>query len=101
GAGRDTGRRELGRGGAGVVRVARDEIVGREVALKDLVTPSGPSGRGSSSAGRARFLREVRLLASLDPPGIVSVLDLACREDGTLFCAQKLIRGETLRTHLA
>src|SRR5262249_47668834 len=47
-----------------------------------------------------RFLREVRLVASLDHPGIVSVLDLARREDGALFCAQKLIRGETLQTRL-
>jgi serine/threonine protein kinase len=92
---------ELGRGGQSVVRLARDEIVGREVALKELVTPSGPSGRGSSGAARARFVREARLVASLDHPGIVPVLDLARREDGTLFCAQKLIRGETLQTRLA
>ena len=99
--GRYTRMHELGRGGQSVVRVARDEIVGREVALKELVTPSGPSGHGSSSSGQARFLREVRLVASLEHPGIVPVLDVARREDGTLFCAQKLIRGETLQTRLA
>ena len=60
-----------------------------------------PTGHESSGAARARFLREVRLVASLDHPGIVSVLDVARREDGTLFCAQKLIRGETLQTRLA
>jgi serine/threonine protein kinase len=91
---------ELGRGSQSVVRAARDEIVGRDVALKELVTQTGPSGRGPSSAARARFVREVRLVASLDHPGIVSVLELARREDGTLFCAQKLIRGETLQSRL-
>ena len=98
--GQYTRMHELGRGSQSVVRVARDELVGREVALKELVTPPGPSGHGSSCPARARFLREVRLVASLDHPGIVSVLDLARREDGTLFCAQKLIRGETLQTRL-
>ena len=97
-SGRYTRMHELGRGSQSVVRVARDEIVGREVALKELVMPSG---HGSSCAARARFLREVRLVARLDHPGIVSILDLARREDGTLFCAQKLIRGETLQTRLA
>src|SRR5262249_5788039 len=98
--GQYTRMRELGRGAQSVVRVARDEIVGREVALKELVPPSAQSSQESSSAARARFLREVRLVASLDHPGIVSVLDLARREDGALFCAQKLIRGETLQTRL-
>src|SRR5262249_53860767 len=92
---------ELGRGSQSVVRVARDEIIGREVALKELVTQSGPLGHEPSCAARARFVREVRLVAGLDHPGIVTILELARREDGDLFCAQKLIRGETLQTRLA
>jgi tRNA A-37 threonylcarbamoyl transferase component Bud32/WD40 repeat protein len=92
---------ELGRGSQSIVRVARDEFVGREVALKELVTPSSPSGDEASRAARARFLREARLVAGLDHPGIVSILELARRDDGTLFCAQKLIRGETLQVRLA
>jgi tRNA A-37 threonylcarbamoyl transferase component Bud32 len=92
---------ELGRGSQSIVRAARDEIVGREVALKELVALAQPAGDGSSRAAKARFLREVRLVASLDHPGIISILELARREDGTLFCAQKLIRGETLQMRLA
>jgi serine/threonine protein kinase len=92
---------ELGRGSQSIVRVARDEIVGREVALKELVTQPGPPGDEATCAARGRFVREVRLVASLDHPGIVSILELARREDGTLFCAQKLIRGETLQSRLA
>jgi serine/threonine protein kinase/WD40 repeat protein len=99
--GQYTRLRELGRGAQSVVRAARDEIVGREVALKELVTQSSTPGDASSRAARARFLREVRLVAGLDHPGIVSVHEVARREDGTLFCAQKLIRGETLQARLA
>ncbi|HET6984517.1 MAG TPA: serine/threonine-protein kinase, partial [Myxococcaceae bacterium] len=43
---------------------------------------------------------EVRLVAGLDHPGIVAIHELARREDGTLFCAQKLIRGENLQSKL-
>src|SRR5262249_5762389 len=99
--GQYTRLRELGRGSQSVVRAARDEVVGREVALKELVTQGSAPEDGSSRAARARFLREVRLVAGLDHPGIVSIHELARREDGTLFCAQKLIRGETLQARLA
>jgi serine/threonine protein kinase/WD40 repeat protein len=92
---------EIGRGGQSVVLRALDRFIGREVALKELLprTEKGPTP--SSSPIGARFLREVRLTAQLDHPGIVAVHELAQRPDGTLFCAQKLIRGETLKVHLA
>jgi tRNA A-37 threonylcarbamoyl transferase component Bud32/WD40 repeat protein len=94
---------EIGRGGQSVVWRAMDEFIGRQVALKELLparsetqTPKSPS----PTASRERFLREARLTARLDHPGIVAVHDLAQREDGTLFCTQKLIRGETLKAAL-
>jgi serine/threonine protein kinase len=102
---------ELGRGGQSVVIRAFDEFVAREVALKELAI----SGMGSSAttepidersdtvrraAARQRFVREARLTARLDHPGIVSVLELARRPDGTIFCAQKLISGETFKKRL-
>ncbi len=93
---------ELGRGGQSVVRRAVDEFVGREVALKELlVSPESLPSSPSESTATRRFLREARLTAQLDHPGIVTVHELARRADGTLFCAQKLIRGETLKTRLA
>ena len=94
--GRYTRLQELGRGSQSIVRAARDEIVGREVALKEVA----PAEDDSSRAARARFIREVRLVAGLDHPGIVAIHELARREDGTLFCAQKLIRGATLQARL-
>src|SRR2546426_4214490 len=90
---------ELGRGGQSVVRRAVDEFVGREVALKELSSRS-LADPVESSAWK-RFLREARLTAQLDHPGIVAVHEVARRSDGTLFCAQKLIRGETLKARLA
>ena len=92
--------RELGRGSQSIVWAARDELVGREVALKELVTLVAPAKDDSSRAARARFIREVRLVASLDHPGIVAIHELARRGDGTLFCAQKLIGGTTLQARL-
>jgi hypothetical protein len=71
--GQYTRLRELGRGSQSIVRAARDEIVGREVALKELVALVQPADDDSSRAARARFLREVRLVAGLDHPGIVSI----------------------------
>ncbi|HET9157833.1 MAG TPA: serine/threonine-protein kinase, partial [Myxococcaceae bacterium] len=100
---------ELGRGGQSVVLRAFDEFITREVALKELAISraSGDSDSTSTVSGeraareRRRFLREARLTARLDHPGIVSVLELARRPDGTIFCAQKLVRGETLKQRLA
>src|SRR6516165_9064276 len=79
---------ELGRGGQSVVVRAFDEFVAREVALKELAvahagepSASTPSGQVPETerqeAARRRFLREARLTARLDHPGIVSVLELA------------------------
>ena len=100
---------ELGRGGQSVVLRAFDRFVAREVALKQLallgerssaehVTPE--LGDVVASDERRRFLREARLIARLDHPGIVSVHELARRPDGTIFSAQKLVRGETLKRRL-
>jgi eukaryotic-like serine/threonine-protein kinase len=71
------------------------------VALKELVALVLPANDDSSRAARARFLSEVRLVAGLDHPGIVAIHELARREDGRLFCAQKLVRGENLQSKIA
>src|SRR5215813_15081981 len=92
---------ELGRGGQSVVWRALDRFVGREVAMKEL---TGPPRAGAARPGEAsiqRFLREARLVASLDHPGIVPVLELVRRSDGTLVCVQKLVAGETLKARFA
>ncbi|MEZ4322211.1 MAG: WD40 repeat domain-containing serine/threonine protein kinase [Myxococcota bacterium] len=80
----------LGRGGMGEVFQAWDAHLSRHVALKRVHT-------GSIDAHRvARLLREARVTARLDHPGIVPVLDLGTTEDGSLFYTMRLIRGRTL-----
>ncbi|MGC4113552.1 MAG: serine/threonine-protein kinase [Myxococcales bacterium] len=98
-SGRYEVRGELGRGGIGRVLVGFDAHVGREVALKELLTgPDSPSGSAGSSSltASARFLREARLTAQLEHPSIVPVYEVGRRDDGTLYYAMRVVRGRTL-----
>ncbi len=76
----------IGAGGFGTVYEARDERLGRDVAVKAIPA----DGRADD---RAR--REAHAVARLDHPGIVSVFD-AGEEDGTRFLVSELVRGSTL-----
>jgi serine/threonine protein kinase len=80
----------IGEGGMGVVYLARDRELGREVALKVLRTPD------PSAAERDRILREARILASLEHPGIAPVHDVGVLADGRVFYVMKCVRGERL-----
>ena len=81
----------LGRGGMGVVYLARDTVLDREVALKIVDRPSD----GTPDAG------EARVLARLEHPGIVPVHDFGQLPDGRLFYAMKRVRGDRLDRWLA
>ena len=76
----------IGAGGFGTVYEARDERLGRSVAVKAI-----------PSDGRAdeRAKREAHAVARLDHPGIVSVFD-AGEEDGSRFLVSELVVGATL-----
>jgi serine/threonine-protein kinase len=91
--GRFTLRREVGRGGFGVVYEAHDEE-GRPVALK-LVRP----GR-QSDGDEERLLREAELAAELSHPNIVRLLD-AGRSDHGPYLVFELLRGQTLARRLS
>jgi serine/threonine-protein kinase len=80
----------IGEGGMGVVYLARDRELGREVALKVLRTPN------PSLDERDRILREARILAALEHPGIAPVHDVGVLPDGRVFYVMKRIRGERL-----
>ena len=78
----------LGRGGMGVVYLARDTVLDREVALKIVERPSDAAN-------------EARILARLEHPGIVPVHDFGELPDGRLFYAMKRVRGDRLDRWMA
>ena len=86
--------RELGRGGMGVVFEAEQVATKRRVAVKMLTHDTGSSARG-----RARFEREVELVAQLRHPGIVTLYDSGLSEDGRLYFTMELVRGRDLRAY--
>jgi eukaryotic-like serine/threonine-protein kinase len=87
--------RPIGRGGMGSVYAARDEQLGREVALKvsNAAAPTDDLDR--------RLRQEARVLARLEHPGIVPVHDAGLLADGRWFYVMKLVRGDTLAEHMA
>jgi len=82
--------RELGRGGMGVVYLAHDPAVKRDVALKVLI-----GGEGASVTAIARFVREARAAGQLRHPNIVAVHD-AGELAGRHFFTMDFIRGKEL-----
>jgi serine/threonine protein kinase len=83
-------QRELGRGGMGIVLLARDERLDRLVALK--VLPPQLAEHGET---KERFLREARMAAQLSHPNIVPVYR-ADEINGFAFFAMGFVEGETL-----
>jgi WD40 repeat protein len=83
--------RHHARGGLGEVFVARDEELGREVALKTLQVRLA-----DEPSTRARFVREAEITGHLEHPGVVPVYGLGKSPDGRPYYAMQLIRGECL-----
>ena len=89
-AGRYSIDRELGRGGMGVVYLAREVHLDRLVAIKLL-----PPGRAGQATLRARFLREARLAAKLSHPNIIPIHTV--EDTGEfVFYVMAFVDGETL-----
>ena len=82
---------ELGRGGMGVVYRARDETLGRDVALKLL-----PSDALADQAARHRLLHEARTASALNHPHICTIHE-AGEASGQIFFAMELVDGQPLR----
>jgi len=80
-------REFIARGGMGVVYAAEDEKLSRRVALKVLDTPDA-NGELTS-----RLMREARILAQLEHPGIVPVHDVGVLPGGWVFYSMKFVEG--------
>jgi TolB-like protein len=84
--------RPLGRGGMGVVYVARDERLDRDIALKLIAGLP-------DEVSRARFWREARAAASVNHPHICQVFEVD-ESEGSTFLTMELLEGEPLDRRL-
>ena len=84
-------QKRIGEGGMGTVYQAWQRSIGREVALKMI----DQRVAGDMTAAK-RFLREARLASKLSHPNTISMIDFGQCEDGRLFIAMELLRGQTL-----
>ncbi|HET7503288.1 MAG TPA: WD40 repeat domain-containing serine/threonine-protein kinase [Kofleriaceae bacterium] len=84
---------EHGRGGLGRVSRAHDHELGRDIAIKELISRDHLS--------EVRFLREALITARLEHPGIVPIYEAGRWPDGTPFYAMKLVSGRSLRQLIA
>jgi serine/threonine-protein kinase len=87
-------QRELGRGGMGIVYLARDVQLDRDVAIKVL-----PSHLADTAESRERFLREARTAAGLSHPNIVPIHRVG-EANGFVFFVMSYVEGETLGERL-
>ena len=93
--GRYTILRQLGKGGFGEVYLAFDEDLDRPVAIK-VPRPE----RVSRPEDIEAYLKEARIVASLDHPHIVPVHDVGRTDDGLCFVVSKFIEGSDLATKI-
>ena len=85
----------IGRGGMGEVYKAKDQKLGRDVAIKVL-----PEEFAKDADRVARFQREAKLLASLNHPNIAGIHQVE-QADGQQILVMELVEGEDLSTRIA
>ena len=84
----------IGEGGMGRVIRVFDTHLGRNIAQKELHNHlKGNKSRGGSNI-QQRFLREARITAQLEHPGIVPVYEVGEQEDGTLYYTMQELTEE-------
>ena len=86
--------RELARGGMATVYEAKHALLGRIVALKVLRTEQRVDGAAE------RMTQEAQILAVLGHTGTADVFDLGVLDDGRMWIAMELVRGESLADRL-
>ncbi|MDY6794633.1 MAG: protein kinase [Actinomycetota bacterium] len=90
--------REIGRGAMGRVYLSYDEVIKRNVAVKELVLPDGLSPEEIEDAFE-RFTREAQAAGGLSHPNIVTVYGVE-KADGTPFIVMEFLEGITLHKAL-
>jgi serine/threonine protein kinase/tetratricopeptide (TPR) repeat protein len=83
------------RGGMGNIWLAKDSMLKREIAYKELL----PRAMRRSSIVE-RFIQEGQVTGQLEHPGIVPIYDLGYQENGTPFYAMKLVRGTEMKDQI-
>ena len=87
-------RTVVGHGGMGTVWHAHDEILGRDVAVKEVILPHG-LGEDDREVHHKRTFREARTAARLAHPSVVTVFDVV-EEDGRPWIIMELIKAPSL-----
>lgn len=87
--------RELGRGGMGIVYLARDTRLDRPVALK-----IPPSYLAHDPSSKRRLMAEARAASALDHPRIATIYDIGETDDGRLYIAMAYCEGKTVAERL-
>lgn len=84
------------RGGLGMISIAEDRELGREVAMKE-IQPE----QAWDASSRSRFMLEAEITGRLEHPGIVPVYSMGTTTSGTPFYVMRFIRGDSLKEAIA
>ncbi|MEU2558005.1 serine/threonine-protein kinase [Streptomyces longispororuber] len=87
----------LGSGGMGTVWRARDTVLHREVALKEVRAPGPEPDAATARLTRERVLREARALARLNHPHVVTIHQIVDPPDRPPWLVMELLPGRTLQ----
>jgi serine/threonine-protein kinase len=82
----------LGKGAMGMVYLAHDTVLERDVALKVMVAQIADDPELNQ-----RFIREAKAVAKMTHPNVVAVFDLGNHSDGSPFIAMELLKGQDLQ----
>jgi tetratricopeptide (TPR) repeat protein/tRNA A-37 threonylcarbamoyl transferase component Bud32 len=82
----------LGKGAMGIVYLAHDTVLERDIALKVMVATIADDPELND-----RFKREAKAVAKMAHPNVVNVFDLGTHSDGSPFIAMELLKGQDLQ----